>query len=155
MSILYTIDKLKQQHLENGFIETLSFLSKTDTISQEKLIETFTKLKQNADSTIFVAVTSEGKVIGTTTLLIEQKFIHNCGLVGHIEDVVVHGKFRGGGIAYSLIEKAINMAREAGCYKVILDCNENLVPFYQKFGFNKHEIEMRFELEKDYEALLK
>jgi glucosamine-phosphate N-acetyltransferase len=152
MTIQYTIDKLKQQHLENGFIETLSFLSKTDT-THEKLIETFTKLKQNTDNTIFVAVTSEGKVIGTTTLLIEQKFIHNCGLVGHIEDVVVHGKFRGEGIADRLVEKAINVAREAGCYKVILNCDEKLVPFYQKFGFIKHEIEMRFELRKDCKAI--
>jgi glucosamine-phosphate N-acetyltransferase len=149
MIIPYTIDELNEQHFQNGFIETLSFLNEIDTISQEKLIETFIKLKQNADSTIFVAVTSEGKVVGTTTLLIEQKFIHNCGLVGHIEDVVVHEKFRGQKIADRLIEKAINVAREAGCYKVILDCNEKLVPFYQKLGFKKHEIEMRFELMKD------
>ncbi|MGB9177344.1 MAG: GNAT family N-acetyltransferase [Methanoregula sp.] len=149
MIIPYTIDELNEQHFQNGFIETLSFLNEIDTISQEKLIETFIKLKQNADSTIFVAVTSEGKVVGTTTLLIEQKFIHNCGLVGHIEDVVVHEKFRGQKIADRLIEKAINVAREAGCYKVILDCNEKLVPFYQKLGFKKHEIGMRFELMKD------
>jgi glucosamine-phosphate N-acetyltransferase len=149
MIMPYTIDELNEQHFQNGFIETLSFLNEIDTISQEKLIETFIKLKRKADSTIFVAVTSEGKVVGTTTLLIEQKFIHNCGLVGHIEDVVVHEKFRGQKIADRLIEKAINVAREAGCYKVILDCNEKLVPFYQKLGFKKHEIEMRFELMKD------
>lgn len=149
MVISYIIDELNEQHLENGFIETLSFLSEIDLIPQEKIIETFIKLKQNTNSNIFVAVTSEGKVVGATTLLVEQKFIHKCGLVGHIEDVVVHENFRGHGIANRLVEKLINVARKAGCYKVILDCNEKLVPFYQKFGFKKHEIEMRFELKKD------
>lgn len=103
-------------------------------------------MKQNTDNNIFIAATNEGKVVGATTLLIEQKFIHGCGLVGHMEDVIVHENFRGQGIANRLIEKAINVAREAGCYKVILNCKENLVPFYEKFGFKKHEIEMRLDL---------
>jgi glucosamine-phosphate N-acetyltransferase len=146
MSTSYTIDELKEQHLQNGFIETLSFLSNVSTIPQEKLIETFKKLKQNADHNIFIAVTNEGKVVGATTLLIEHKFIHGCGKVGHIEDVVVHENFRKQGISDSLIEKAINVAKEGGCYKVILNCHEKLAPFYEKFGFKKHEIEMRLDL---------
>ncbi len=145
MVISYTIDELKEQNLQNGFIETLSFLSEVK-IPPEKLIEIFRRLKQNADNNIFIAVTNEGKVVGATTLLIEQKFIHGCGRVGHIEDVVVHKSFRGQRIAHHLIEKAINVAREAGCYKVILNCKENLVPFYEKLGFRKHEIEMRHDI---------
>ena len=43
---------------------------------------------------IFVAIL-DGKVVGSTTLLIEPKFIHNGGLVGHIEDVVVNKEFQG------------------------------------------------------------
>lgn len=146
MPICYTIIELREQDLQNGFLETLSFLSDLGEISSEKLSGTFSKVKQNADNNIFVAVTDEGKVVGTITLLIEQKFIHGCGRVGHIEDVAVHENFRGQGIACHLIDKAINVAKEAGCYKIILDCKENLVSFYEKFGFEKHEIEMRLDL---------
>ena len=35
------------------------------------------------------------RIVGTGTLLIERKVIHSCGLVGHIEDVVVHSDYRG------------------------------------------------------------
>lgn len=146
MVIYYTIHELREQDLQNGFLEVLSFLSEIDDMPHEKLIDTFIKANQCRNNNIFVAVTNEGKVIGTTTLLVEQKFIHGCGRVGHIEDVVVHENFRGQGIAYSLLEKAISVAKEARCYKVILNCETNLVTFYEKFGFRKHEIEMRLDI---------
>ena len=37
-------------------------------------------------------------IIGSTTLLIEQKFIHDGGKVGHIEDVVTRKGYEGFGI---------------------------------------------------------
>ena len=37
-------------------------------------------------------------IIGTLTILIEQKVIHNMGKVGHIEDVVIDNKYRGRGL---------------------------------------------------------
>ena len=33
-------------------------------------------------------------------------------------------------------------AEEAGCYKVILDCSEENVPFYAKCGLTKKEVQM-------------
>lgn len=32
--------------------------------------------------------------------------------------------------------------QEAGCYKVILDCSEENVPFYEKCGLIKKEVQM-------------
>ena len=32
--------------------------------------------------------------------------------------------------------------QEAGCYKVILDCSEENVPFYEKCGLTKKEVQM-------------
>jgi glucosamine-phosphate N-acetyltransferase len=142
----YTINLLKEQDLKNGFIETLSFLSKINDSSQEKIIDTFHRMKKNTDNYNFVALTNDGKVVGALTLLIEQKFIHGCGKVGHIEDVVVHGDFRGQGVARNLIKKAIEVAEKEKCYKVILNCKEKLIPFYEKLGFGKHEIEMRLDI---------
>ena len=37
-----------------------------------------------------------------------------------------------------LIEHLLGVARMAGCYKVILDCDEHNVAFYAKLGFRRH-----------------
>lgn len=34
------------------------------------------------------------------------------------------------------------LLQELGCYKVILDCSEDNVPFYQKCGLVKKEVQM-------------
>ena len=36
----------------------------------------------------------------------------------------------------------MDQAREAGCYKVILDCSDSNVKFYEKCGFQKKEVQM-------------
>lgn len=147
METTYIVRELIEEDLlQKFFLETLSYLSEMGNIPPEKLLETFQRMKRNDDNTIFMAITNEGKVIGALTLLIEQKFIHRCGKVGHIEDVVVHGDYRGQDIARNLIKKAIEVSKKEKCYKVILNCKEELVPFYEMFGFGKHEIEMRLNI---------
>lgn len=37
----------------------------------------------------------KGRIIAAATLLLEHKFIRNCGTAGHIEDVVVDSTYRG------------------------------------------------------------
>ena len=83
--------------------------------------------------------------MGSTTLLIEQKFIHKGGLVGHIEDVVVREGFERKQIGVDIVESLLNVAKNRGCYKTILDCKDDVKEFYEKIGF-KHESNcMRFD----------
>jgi glucosamine-phosphate N-acetyltransferase len=97
-------------------------------------------------SNIFVAVDKSGKVIGSITLLLEQKYIHDGGKVGHIEDVVTRKGYAGKGIGSALVNKCINLAKEEKCYKMILDCSPTNILFYKKAGFREHEISMRYDL---------
>ena len=76
------------------------------------------------------------KIVGTITILIESKVIHNFGKVGHIEDVVVDKNHRGKGYASKLIQHAITIAKLYNCYKCILNCSDEVVPVYQKNGFS-------------------
>jgi glucosamine-phosphate N-acetyltransferase len=58
---------------------------------------------------IFVAVTTndnKSQVIGTTTLLLEPKFIFGGGKVGHIEDVSVKARYQRKGIGFILVTHA-------------------------------------------------
>lgn len=82
------------------------------------------------------------KIIATATLLVELKFIRNCGKCGHIEDVVVDTSYRGLRLGLRVVEALITAAKDSGCYKVILDCSESNAPFYEKCGLIKKEIQM-------------
>ena len=131
--------------LKNGFLETLENLSTIGDLPMKDWQAICTEIFQNPIYTIFVAE-DEGKIIGTATLLLERKFIHAGGIVGHIENVVVKKEYQRQGIGGKLVAHAIVYAKENACYKVILDCSEQNVSFYEKFGFKKHEICMRLDL---------
>lgn len=94
---------------------------------------------------IYVGVINE-KIVGCCTLLVENKIIHNGGKVGHIEDVTVDSLYRGKGIGKQLIDYCVKVARDQKCYKVILDCDEKNVGFYEKCGFKTHGVCMRIDL---------
>lgn len=88
----------------------------------------------------------DNKIVATGTLYIEQKLIHNLGRVGHIEDIIVHPHYRNEGIAKGLVEFLVDLASENGCYKVILECKEEVKPLYEKCGFFQSGVCMRVNL---------
>jgi len=85
---------------------------------------------------------NDENIIGSATILIETKIIHNFGKVAHIEDVIVDNNYRGKGLGKMLINTCINYAKDHNCYKIILNCNDKNIPFYEKCGFSKKENEM-------------
>ena len=113
-------------------------------MSKEKVKEIYDKIKSNPNHVVFVAIL-DGKVIGSTTMLFETKFIHQGGIVCHIEDVVITKKFQGLGIGEKLIKSCLDFAQKKNCYKTILDCSEDVRPFYEKIGFKKHSSGMRYD----------
>jgi glucosamine-phosphate N-acetyltransferase len=142
----YEIRELTAPDLGRGFIETLGNLSDTGGLtpgSAQKILE---RMGRASLYHVLVAVESDGRVVGATTLLVEQKFIHGGGLVGHIEDVAVRKGSEGRGIGGSLVKAAVRTAEQLGCYKVILDCKEELEPFYARLGFMKRDLGMRLDL---------
>ena len=78
----------------------------------------------------------ENQLVAAGTLFIEQKFIRSAGLAGHIEDVVVDQGARGHGLGRRVIMYLVLLARQNGCYKCILDCDDENVGFYSKCGFS-------------------
>ena len=138
------IRELEEKDFKNGFLTTLDVLRETSSMSKGKALEIFKKIKSNPEHIIIIAEI-EGKVIGSTTLLIEPKFIHQGGVVGHIEDVVVDKKFQGKKIGEKIITHVLEIAKNHGCYKTILDCSDNVKPFYEKLGFKHNSNELRFD----------
>ena len=138
------IRKIKEFDLHNGFLESLDSLKLASNLSREKAESILKKIMRNQNHVLFVAILND-KIIGSTTLLIEQKFIHDGGLVGHIEDVVVSKKHEGIGIGLKIMQVALEYAKNQGCYKTILDCDDKVMPFYERLGFKRHSNGMRYD----------
>jgi len=142
----YKVRPLRAGDLKKGFIETLQNLAETENLTDRAATKTLNEMRRDPSHVVFVAVADDGQVVGATTLLVERKFIHEGGSVGHIEDVAVRRGHEGKGIGSALVNAAVARARREGCYKCILDCKEELVPFYTRLGFRRHEVEMRLDL---------
>jgi len=138
------IRELRKEDLWNGFLTTLDSLRKASDIDRNKADEIFEKINSNPDHMVVVAEL-DGKIVGSTTLLIEPKFIHKGGVVGHIEDVVIDKKFQGQKIGEKIMKYLLEFAKNRGCYKTILDCTDDVKPFYEKLGFKHIANELRFD----------
>ena len=96
-------------------------------------------------SQFIVVAIDDKKIVGCITLLIEQKFIHDGGLVGHIEDVVVRKDYEGKGIGMKLVTSMLEYAKRKNCYKTILDCKDDVKQFYERIGFKHESNGMRYD----------
>jgi len=138
------IRKLQKKDLYNGFLTSLDSLRKASNMKPKRSNTIFEKISTNPNHIIYVAI-KDSKVIGSASVLIEQKFIHDGGKVGHIEDVAVGKEFQGKGIGRKLVKALIEHSKKQGCYKTILDCTDDLIPFYEKLGFKIYSNSMRFD----------
>ena len=138
------IRELKEEDLWNGFLKSLDSLKQASNIEKSKAKEIFDKINANPDHIIAVAE-KDGEIVGSTTLFIESKFIHDGGLVGHIEDVVVDKEYQGQKIGEKIMKYLIEISKKRGCYKTILDCTEEVKPFYEKLGFKQVASELRLD----------
>jgi glucosamine-phosphate N-acetyltransferase len=138
------IRELRKEDLWNGFLTTLDSLRQASDIDKNKADDIFEKINSNPDHIVAVAEL-DGKIVGSTTLLIEPKFIHKGGLVGHIEDVVVDKKFQGQKIGEKIMKYLLQYSKDRGCYKTILECTDDVKPFYEKLGFKNIANELRFD----------
>jgi GNAT superfamily N-acetyltransferase len=77
------------------------------------------------------------EIIASGTIFIEPKIIRGGRSVGHIEDIVVLSTYRGLGLSKNILNEIKNYGYKNNCYKLILDCYDELCPVYEKIGFEK------------------
>ena len=126
-------------HRHDEIFPLLQQLTYAPLLDNLKFNDIICSLKSNHH--IYVYIT-DNKIVGTITLLIEQKLIHSGKCVGHIEDLVVDKDHNGMGIAKELLAYTLQIAKDNNCYKVILDCDKKLISFYEKSGFKEKEVQM-------------
>lgn len=130
-----------------GHLDTLRALTTVGEITEAQWTERYEWMKARADEYyVLVVCDGAGKVVGTGCVVVERKLwvgfflfsclclslgeqsasantvgpnsIHNLGLVGHIEDIVVRKDQQGKKLGLRIIEALDHIAKEVGCYKV-------------------------------------
>ena len=100
--------------------------------TEEEFCSTLDTICRTSD---IIVIEEAGELIATATNFYETKFIHNISKVGHIEDVCIKKEHRGKRLGKQLITYMTELAKEKGCYKVTLYCEDCNVDFYRKCNF--------------------
>jgi len=91
------------------------------------------------DDNMYLPVAIEdGKAVSSVQMAIIESLTHNVRPFAVIENVVTHAQYRNRGYASALLERASEIARERGCYKVSLETGSNkesTLNFYRNNGF--------------------
>tara|TARA_B100001013_G_C24401921_1_gene360408 strand:+ start:96 stop:575 length:480 start_codon:yes stop_codon:yes gene_type:complete len=138
------VRELHSDDLQNGFLTTLDALRPTSHADLENITAVFERLQQNPDVIVAVAEI-EGQIIGTGTLHLLRKFLYGGSISAQIEDVAVVPEEQHAGIGRAVIDFLLSFAQSAGCYKTMLHCDDEVMPFYRKFGFHPTTNGMRFD----------
>ncbi|KAI7884375.1 acyl-CoA N-acyltransferase [Lichtheimia hyalospora FSU 10163] len=146
----YTLRPLRANDYERGFLKVLEVLTEVGNQTKEEWMERFNYLKQHNHEYFTIAITDDrsDKVVAAGTIFVERKFVHNNGLVGHIEDIAVDGQQQGKKLGLRIIQALKFIGAKRNCYKVILDCSAKNIPFYEKCGFAHKEYEMAWYVTK-------
>ena len=134
------VDRIKEQYL--FLLSELTSTSYIETSLFKKNVERINKM-----GTIIVGVLNDTssnffEIVASGTIIIEPKIIREGKNVGHIEDIVVAKHMRGKGISHKILDSLKIFARENNCYKVILDCDNEVKNVYIKNGLKVKGIQM-------------
>ncbi|KAK3501013.1 glucosamine 6-phosphate N-acetyltransferase [Neurospora crassa] len=142
----YKLRALRPTDYDTGFLDCLRVLTTVGDITKEQFQDRYNWISRQ-DGGYFVLViedtnSSPPRVVGTGAVLVERKFIHNLGSVGHIEDIAIAKDQQGKKLGLRMIQALDFIAERTGCYKTILDCSEANEGFYVKCGFKRAGLEM-------------
>jgi glucosamine-phosphate N-acetyltransferase len=142
---------LRRNDFDCGYMSLMSQLTQCGQVTNSDFQRRFDQMRRCAGTyyTCVVEDTSKegeegkSKIVASTTLVYEQKFIRGTAARGRIEDVVVDVEYRGKRLSKILLDVLTKMSEKLGCYKVSLECKDQLKGHYEAFGF-------KLEAEQNY-----
>ncbi|WP_102798632.1 GNAT family N-acetyltransferase [Bowmanella denitrificans] len=111
-----------------------------DVLSLEQAQQLFERMASYPDYKLYLARQAE-QAVGTFALLIVDNLGHQGAKSAIIEDVVVADSHRGQGVGRVMMQYALELCREKGCYKAMLSSSlrrEKAHEFYKNLGFVQH-----------------
>ena len=133
VSLLELLDNksLDCQSIKGQYIQLLSYLTSTYDLTLDNFNNNIKEIFKMGLIIVCIIREKEGIIlVGSGTIIIEPKIIHGGKSVGHIEDLVVHPRYRGKGVAQTILNMLFEYSN-TNCYNVILNCNPNMEQFYK------------------------
>jgi len=96
-----------------------------------------------SDPSLFVIVheeEDEGELVSSCTLAVVKNLTRGCRPYGVVEKVITLPSYRRRGYGTLVLGEALRIAREQGCYKVLLSTgakDEDTLRFYEQAGFSR------------------
>jgi len=110
--------------------------------------EIFRRFQRYPSYRLYVAECG-GAVLGSYALLVMDNLGHLGASSAIVEDVVVAPDLHGQGIGQAMMRRAMEQAREQGCYKLVLSSNakrQRAHAFYDALGFTRHGVSFLIDL---------
>ncbi|KAF5305728.1 hypothetical protein FQR65_LT07624 [Abscondita terminalis] len=127
---------LQIEDFDKGFMPLLSQLTSVGSVSRMDFLRQFLAMQKSGGYYVTVIEdTRNNSIIGAATLVTEFKFIHDGGIRGRLEDVVVNNTYRGKQLGKLIVMTVTLLAKKLGCYKMSLDCKDSLIAFYKSIGY--------------------
>jgi len=127
---------LQIEDYDKGFLPLLSQLTAVGNVSRTTFERQYWAMQQAGGYYVTVIEdTRKRSIIGAATLVTELKFIHDGGIRGRLEDVVVNNTYRGKQLGKLIVLTVTLLAKKLGCYKMSLDCKDPLIVFYKSIGY--------------------
>nr|CAB3250127.1 glucosamine 6-phosphate N-acetyltransferase-like [Phallusia mammillata] len=136
------IRPLSTHDFDKGFTNVLSQLTRLGDVSKKDFLDRFQGMQKAGCYYPLVVEDTEanegqGKIVGTGTLEIEQKFIHSCALRGRVEEIVIDSEYRGRKFGKLVLGLVTALSKKLNCYKTTLECKVENIPFYGIFNYKE------------------
>lgn len=103
------------------------------------------------DNIVYIGAVEAGEVVSACYIAIIPNLTRGGRSIGFVENVVTDAAYRRRGLARQVLQEAIRIAREKGCYKVMLQSGAGRTQahaLYESLGFDgqaKRAFDLRLE----------
>ena len=123
--------------LKTLYFEYLTHYPPTEEQNMQQWADMLNKFEKDENMHLLVAI-EDNRAVSSVQMAIVESLTHNVRPFAVIENVVTHADYRKKGYASALLERATEIARDRGCYKVFLETGSNresTLNFYRNNGF--------------------
>jgi len=134
----YNIRLIKKDELR-GLLDLYKHLDNGDaTLEDSKTLQDLWNSIYNDPNLYYIVAEQDGLLLSTCTISIIKNLTRGMRPYGLIENVVTHSEYRNIGLGKKVLKKAVDIAKEKNCYKVMLltgSKKEETLNFYKSAGY--------------------